>query len=96
MTQASARAHILTGRGCSVSGVVVLSGDIWTFLSRQTSSGKFRRRQISKRAMWALDVVFSPPAFDGSPRLRHRDEPMLVQTLVAELRIKRLDEAVTG
>ena len=50
-----------------------------------------RRRSIAERAVWSLRAVFDPPVFDHAARVRHADEPMLVQTLVVKLSVEALD-----
>ena len=58
--------------------------------------GVLFRCDVSDRAVWSLGVVFDPPKLDDPASLCHRDEPMLVQALIAELAIEGFDEAVVG
>ncbi len=48
----------------------------------------------AERAVWPHAVVVEPPVFDGPPRLLEPYEPVLVEALVSELSVERLDEAV--
>jgi hypothetical protein len=42
----------------------------------------------------SLSVVFDPPGLDGSPRVRHGEEPVFVQALVTEATVEALDVGV--
>ena len=44
--------------------------------------------------MWPFRVVLLTPRFDRPSGMIHRDEPVLVQTLVAELAVEALDVLV--
>ena len=44
--------------------------------------------------MRAFGVILGAPGFDDLARLRHRDEPVLVQTLIAESSVKAFDVGV--
>jgi len=45
-------------------------------------------------AMQPVKVVFRPPRFDIAPGVGDGQDPMCVQTLIAQFAVERLDEAV--
>jgi len=55
---------------------------------------EFLRRQVSQRTVWAHPVVIDPPTFDGLSCVVQVQEPVLVQTFLAELSMEALDVPV--
>src|SRR5206468_5512697 len=55
---------------------------------------KLRWCEIAERRVRPHLVVVAPPGLDLLPRVGQIEEPVLVQTLVAELAVEALDEAV--
>src|SRR2546422_8625143 len=62
--------------------------------SRGDTRGELFRRPIPQRAVRAYGVVIHPPGFDHLPCVSEIHEPVLVQTLIAELPVEALDERV--
>jgi len=44
--------------------------------------------------VWPLGVVLDAPVLDDAPCMGHREEPMLVEALVAEAPVEALDVRV--
>src|SRR5437016_3827419 len=56
--------------------------------------GELVGRQIAQRAVRASPIVVESPRLDDATGLAQIDEPMLVQTLIPEPPVERLDEGV--
>src|SRR5262249_33930952 len=58
------------------------------------TSCKLRRWTIPQRAVRSVIVVVLPPGFDSLLRVRHTDEPMLVEAFVPKLAVEALGVGV--